>query len=612
MKQFLTLMLAFVMVFTGMGIGSWGVDTAWADTQKITFSFSGVEDSTSVPCSGITIGEKEIKKIYIKTVSMDDGFEIGASVRVPRQFALTIDGKSIGANFKKGTYYGMEKDNVKNARVEVQTLKGRLGKIFIDNCKQDAEIYYFWSIQPNASEPYGLLIEVEGQSQVDRSKIDELIKTVWDGEKYTDTFYKENDRYNGSVSMERDNKNPTNGFWYELTKAGGALETAKGIFAKQEECDAAYQNLQSAIANLIPKTQLNATKLYEAIQAHGNYSEEFLENCTDVSAAAYRVTSEKAKAYLKLLFDEEKSEEYPEGAMKTVNVPENQGVADGYADELKNFSFLFKEDVTNATWNLKTINGLAKQYDMTENNGKYTKESWNAFVAARKAATEYAQEHPISNSMKAAEAQEYAKLARAFQSAIYGLKSEGKTVTVRFAYTDDYHLRFPNSADKDPTDNLPTIREYELSSGSTIEDLLKQIRYTYNNEKRFESSHYSVRAFFANGMRLYGYTPGVQVYLSETSYVLKDGDEIQLVHMDYPSYPYNYIYRSEVEWDKMAELLGILRLTESEKNAAAGEEIKLMVERTSAHPWTYTGTYSAFEGAVLAAYGPMKEDGSYP
>ena len=31
MKQFLTLMLAFVMVFTGMGIGSWGMDTAWAD-----------------------------------------------------------------------------------------------------------------------------------------------------------------------------------------------------------------------------------------------------------------------------------------------------------------------------------------------------------------------------------------------------------------------------------------------------------------------------------------------------------------------------------------------------------------------------------------------------
>ena len=27
-------MLAFVMVFTGMGIGSWGVDTAWADENQ--------------------------------------------------------------------------------------------------------------------------------------------------------------------------------------------------------------------------------------------------------------------------------------------------------------------------------------------------------------------------------------------------------------------------------------------------------------------------------------------------------------------------------------------------------------------------------------------------
>ena len=35
-KQILTLMLAFIMVFTGMGIGSWGVDQAWADEQEYT------------------------------------------------------------------------------------------------------------------------------------------------------------------------------------------------------------------------------------------------------------------------------------------------------------------------------------------------------------------------------------------------------------------------------------------------------------------------------------------------------------------------------------------------------------------------------------------------
>ena len=35
-KQILTLMLAFVMVFTGMGIGSWGVDTAWAEEDSFS------------------------------------------------------------------------------------------------------------------------------------------------------------------------------------------------------------------------------------------------------------------------------------------------------------------------------------------------------------------------------------------------------------------------------------------------------------------------------------------------------------------------------------------------------------------------------------------------
>ena len=44
MKQFLTLMLAFIMVFTGMGIGSWGVDTAWAD--ELPFAIMDDEGKT--------------------------------------------------------------------------------------------------------------------------------------------------------------------------------------------------------------------------------------------------------------------------------------------------------------------------------------------------------------------------------------------------------------------------------------------------------------------------------------------------------------------------------------------------------------------------------------
>ena len=37
-------------------------------------------------------------------------------------------------------------------------------------------------------------------------------------------------------------------------------------------------------------------------------------------------------------------------------------------------------------------------YNMTENNGKYTDESWAAFEAARKAALDYAAERPVSEN----------------------------------------------------------------------------------------------------------------------------------------------------------------------------------------------------------------------
>ena len=78
-KQILTLMLAFVMVFTGMGIGSWGMDTAWAnDTPTVPITVADdVGDCavTLTPASGykLNVGtpyELEIKiPIYRVQVS---------------------------------------------------------------------------------------------------------------------------------------------------------------------------------------------------------------------------------------------------------------------------------------------------------------------------------------------------------------------------------------------------------------------------------------------------------------------------------------------------------------------------------------------------------------
>ena len=54
-KQILTLMLAFVMVFTGMGIGSWGMDTAYAADATETAG-EAVDFSVSYEVPGDTEG----------------------------------------------------------------------------------------------------------------------------------------------------------------------------------------------------------------------------------------------------------------------------------------------------------------------------------------------------------------------------------------------------------------------------------------------------------------------------------------------------------------------------------------------------------------------------
>ena len=632
-KQILTLMLAFIMVFTGMSIGSWGVDTAWANDENTvpTAIVTGGTLKDSMPgfydegaCGGylyiIEIPEGTSKK-QTKEISFEIS-EPGLFTVDPEDADYAAVRAIVPYNNDDWDYGEVDFDCQGNkVTFSIYNLELAPTLLYDESLEQNEKFtewkdFSFWLLRaylPDHETKVGILLYENSEENIDKSEL----KKALDNLPQKNNYYITDDRWNGNEYNEE-------GFWNEFQ---GIVEPAQRIYENgninQTTVDTAVNTLNAestrkAIANLIPKSQLNATKLYEAVQAHGNYSEEFLENCTDVSAAAYREIAENAKAYLNSLFDKKLvSAENPNGATAE-NVAANQTKADGYADELKNFTFLFKEEVTNATWNLKTINALAKQYDMTENNGKYTEESWNAFVAARKAATEYAQQHPISNRMTDEETKQYARLTRAFQAAIYGLTSAEK-VEVTFTYTDDLHLRFPSLKDDygtmtDPPGNQVQKQTRKVSSGTTIGELWNQTGYSVKNGYYAENC-YSVWHTFVNGVILNGKTPDAGSTLPDTDYVLKDGDEIQLVHMDWPTFAYNYIYRDDVKWDKMADILGILRFAESEKgsqNAAAGEDINLTLERTSAHPWSYTGSYSAYEGATLAVYGPMNDDGTYP
>ena len=461
-----------------------------------------------------------------------------------------------------------------------------------------------------------LLIQVStvnsGGNVLDDTKkapLSNLLETVKDG---NSNYYLTNDRYNGKESDTISSKNGS--FWAAFTAANGPRSKAQNILdtaTTEDQITAAVAELETAISKLIPTSQLNATYLYETLQQY-NYSDEYLDDFTAPSVQKFLAARRAAQSYLDSLFNADGS------AKDGVNIAKNQTTADDYANALKSSGLVSNASVEESKVNLRTIQALAKKYSMTENGGKYTEDSWAAFENARKAAVDYAAEHPVSENMKAGEPQQYALLTRAFLSAAYGLKSASDKITVTFSFTDDLHLRITNLAGgyvsqmADPKGNTPQIRKVTLSSGSTLADLWKQTGCQPGTSYLGKTA-YSIWYTFVNDTMLYGATPGVNQYFADTNYVLKDGDEIHLAHMEWPSYTFNYIYRDEVNWTNMTDALSVLRFKETgAQNAAAGEETTLTVERTSAHLWTYTGSYSAYEGATIAAYGPQNTDGSYP
>ena len=440
-----------------------------------------------------------------------------------------------------------------------------------------------------------------------KAPLSNLLNKVADG---NSNYYLSNDRYNGKKADTITSKRGS--FWATFTTANGPRDKAQNILDTATTVDqitAAVAELETAISKLIPTSQLNATYLYETLQQY-NYGEEYLENCTVPSAQGFRAVRSEAQNYFDTLFNSD-------GSATGVNIAANQKTADDYADTLKNYTLVFNDQVDEAKVNLRTIQALAKRYAMTENGGKYTGESWTAFETARKAATDYAAAHSVSEYISDAEVKQYAALTRNFLSAAYGLTSASDTVTVTFSYTDDLHLRVLNPNDPynqmvDPVGNKPQIQTVTLDRGATLADLWTTTGYK-PSRSYYGVSEYSVWHTFVNGTMLYGVTPGAKQDLADDSYVLKDGDKIQLTHMDWPSYTFNYIYRAAVDWTSMTNSLAALRFKETgAQNVGAGEEATLTVERTSAHLWTYTGSYSPYEGATIAAYGPQNEDGSYP
>ena len=457
---------------------------------------------------------------------------------------------------------------------------------------------------------------------VNKSILEAEITKVWSGADYTDNYYKNNDRYNGKPGDTITNKR--SGFWMEFTAEDGPLAAAQAVFddpnATQAKVDAAAAALSTAIAKLIPTTQLNATKLYETITQYENtYSETgqgiLLSDFTEPTANAYRAALQTAKDYLATLFDSTGS------AVDGVNIADHQYVADGCADALTAAvsGLLNKEDVGMFEVYRGTISSLNCLFDETENGGRYTESSWNAFTTARNSANDYLAAHPITANSTGTELQQYRTLAEAYWSACYNLTPSGNAaVSLRFA--DNGGAKYPDSAVDSGLALYSDSVTLTAETGYTLEALLTKADIA----SKLTSLGGYTYLVYVNGVLLrppFYYESDYQysVYLSENprsadwnDVCLRDGDEVVIVRALMPTYTV-YISTEYVGFGYVKDNFGTLRYRDSaELTIKAGEEFSVNVSGAEGYLLNYDGRYSQATNTELIVYGPKQADGSYP
>lgn len=544
----------------------------------------------------------EITKVYIITIE-EDNAELNPTIRITTGFHGFLTSKATSALQKN---VKIRLNNIPDAVVTAEELTK--SGLSAENFTATYPKYYFVGIVGKNVENFGILVQVKNAvvlTDEQKKPLTDLLDTVT-GEN-EQNWYQSVDRYNAKTKATS-----TKGFWTDFTAANGpraqaqkALKTA----VTEAEITAATAALQAAIDNLIPTSQLNPTRLYEAVQQYKSYTDEWFEDFTENSVVRFRAKLAEAEEYLNSLFDDN-------GDPTAENVPENQEKADGYPSAVSRM-LVSIEGLGQAQDHQKTVNSLLKQYPMTANNGVYTEASWNAFVAARDAAKEYFAKYPATEEGYSSipDTPRYSKVTKNLLQAVYGLTPATKQITVTLIYTDDYHLRVPDSKKTDPAGNKPGTQKVTLTSGATIGDLMNQTGYTYRegwNSNNFEGVHLSVNKLIVNGVMLNGIIQPESA-IPDISYVLRDGDVVQFVHTDWPSFAFNYIYRDAPNWVALGNQLKVMRFGgTSAQTAKTGEETTVTVEAASTHLWTYNGFYSAYAGAEIAVYGPRNEDGTYP
>lgn len=484
-----------------------------------------------------------------------------------------------------------------------------------------------------------IIVQVGGAAevQIDKSELQSVINTA-----PVDGYYDNNDRYNGVTTSNK-------GFWQEFQLI---LEEAKAVnnstSASQENVDEAKAALQSAIAKLIPTTQVNATELYERLSKlqktdKGYHMVPYEANSyTDLEQANYpeadwtrmETALTHAQELRAALYNKDGTPtDRNWGPDHAGHKPENAITNEDLAKALTGIYDACASMRTNSELDaVQTARQLAAKVDQAfpaEAQGNYTDASWNAFTAAREEAHQLMAQYPDGDSIPSGAAARSFRLAMArYYSAAYGLTENGE-ITVHVTVTDNFGALYPKYA---LTNSATALFDGDvtLADGAHSFNDLNSGRFDWSAESSGNGSIAPLVMVYVNGQLVAGGIPKSEFgFDSQDRYgestvwgialldskirQLRDEDQVTLVRCLSPEDSY-YVWGTYATLDTFRDYVQLLRFTtdSAQLNAQEGKPFTVHVERALATFEDYSNTWSATKGKQIVAYGPQNEDGSYP
>ena len=470
-------------------------------------------------------------------------------------------------------------------------------------CVLDVQPYTF---------PYVVLIEWEKSAPITTKALEKALKDgpsveQVDGQ-YTDTtVYHEDDRYNGSTTAKDFAKKlgrdfeALNSFWSIYLTARSNAEDMK-TSKLQSNIDAATEQLEAATKNLIPTTQINPTGLYEKLQT---YNDEEVYNDTRYSVASwgefYSKRTQAQKLLDSLFTKDEKGNVIPTAENSSVKHPQSNvdALVASLVEAAEALDGRVYSRVKFGSENaLAGIALYASRFDPSKlNKEDYTKESWDAFVAARGEALNVAKDHgKFSTTMGISEAQLQVDAFVKLRAACHGLVEKKDKIHVTVSLFDDYSAR-DNTAK--PIDTYTKV--FELEPGATLGDILPE---------KIATAHWGYQMVFINGIACYATTGATVSYTSvyANGLGLHDGDVVTVAQVKAPIRPNISEIDQPISLDEHGAwetvryqrvTAGLTQDTAGVYQATVGVPFTLTVESAAAMPARYDGKYTAVADASV-------------